>query len=462
MLKMKLYTKPWFWLVLAMSVFLVNQLPFLVDIRPVMYDEAWYGNTAYNFTQGKGFLNTVVGTRGNSNFLLPLLTAGFMRVFGYSLLSIRLTAVFCGVMTLVFLSLCMKQLRMSWKAQALAFLLFVSLPLFNTVFRFGRPECAALMCMAGGLWFYLRYREDTSWPNMVGMSVFAGLAGCAHPYALLLFALLGVDLLVKVIKGKDKKGALKLLLLLLVAVASVMAVAWVSRTYNGAEESYVKDRFSIKGIESALPVYFKGAFLSKMSLSFLPLLAIIIVEFVRDNGNRVLALVALVHFLIFPFMFSSDLMMAGLGMDYVALIGAILAASLLERLMTEKKRWAVCGFCLYCVFCLGVSYYFNYGSKYERANTVLSKELPKVVSEGAKVFGPIRQWPVLMQTDYQSDHTGLPIEQIEAYDFFILNTQDTVFYSSYKAFLPIDESKLQLVYEKLTKQYGKVQVYKVK
>ena len=67
-----------------------------------------------------------------------------------------------------------------------------------------------------------------------------------------------------------------------------------------------------------------------------------------------------------------------------------------------------------------------------------------------------------MQTDYQSEHTVLPIEQIKAYDFFILNTQDTAYYATYKAFLPIDESKLQLVYEKPTKQYGKVQVYKAK
>ena len=103
----KLYTKDWFWLCVAIVVFLVNQLPFLSDVRPVMYDEAWYGNTAYSFAHGEGFLNTVVGTRGNSNFLLPLLTAGFMRLFGYNLLALRLPAVICGVLTLVLLSLCM-------------------------------------------------------------------------------------------------------------------------------------------------------------------------------------------------------------------------------------------------------------------------------------------------------------------------------------------------------------------
>ena len=228
----KLYSKDRLWLCVAIIVFLVNQLPFLSDVRPVMYDEAWYGNTAYNFAHGDGFLNTVVGTRGNSNFLLPLLTSGFMRIFGFNLLAIRLTAVFCGVFALVFLSLCMRQMRLGWKSHAFTYLLFVSLAIFNTIFRFGRPECVAVMCTLGGIWFYLKYLECESWLNMIGVSFFVLLAGCAHPYALLLFGLLGIILLVKTIKVKDMRGILRLVLLVLAAMVSVLAVAWVSKTFN--------------------------------------------------------------------------------------------------------------------------------------------------------------------------------------------------------------------------------------
>lgn len=456
----KLYTKDWFWLCVAIVVFLVNQLPFLSDVRPVMYDEAWYGNTAYSFAHGEGFLNTVVGTRGNSNFLLPLLTAGFMRLFGYNLLALRLPAVTCGVLTLVLLSLCMKQMRISWKSQAFTFLLFVSLPIFNTIFRFGRPECIAIMCSLGGIWFYMRYIDCESWSNMIGMSVFVWLAGCAHPYALLLFGLLGIHLLVKTIKLKDKKGVLRLVLLVLAAVASVMAVAWVSRTYNGAGESYVKDRFSTKDIWLALPVYFKEAFLSKASLSFIPLLAVLVIESLGEKKNRELAWAALGVFLLFPFLFSTDLMMVGMGLDYVAIVGLVLTAPFLERALSQKKRWITLGFCAYCLGCLGISYYFNYGVKHEKANSVLAEELPTIVPGESKVFGPLRQWPMLMQTDYQSDHSVYPIQDVETYDYVILNSQDTAFYSTYEAFLPIDESKLELVYEKPTRQYGTIQVFK--
>ena len=147
-----IYKNNWFWLGIAILVFLVNQLPYLADVRPVMYDEAWYGNTAYNCAEGNGFLNTAVGSRGNSNFLLPLITAAFLKIFGYNLLSIRLAAVFCGVITLLFISLSFKEMKASWRAQALAYAFFVSITLYNTIFRFGRPECAALMCLSGGVW----------------------------------------------------------------------------------------------------------------------------------------------------------------------------------------------------------------------------------------------------------------------------------------------------------------------
>ena len=458
----KLYTKEWLWLSVAIVVFLVNQLPFLSDVRPVMYDESWYGNTAYNFAQGDGFLNTVVGTRGNSNFLLPLLTAGFMRIFGYNLLAIRLPAVFCGLLTLVFLSLCMKQMRMEWKPQALTFLMFVSLTIFNTIFRFGRPECLAIMCTLGGIWFYLKYLERESWQNMLGLSVFVWLAGCAHPYALLLFGFLGIHLSVRTAKVKDMKGGCRLALLILAAVASVLAVAWVSKIYNGAEESYVRDRFSAKDIWLAVPVYFKEAFLSKASLSFLPLMAILVVESFRDKKIQGLAWAALGVFLLFPFLFSTDLMMVGMGLDYVAAVGMVLTAPFFEKVLSQKKRWVTLGICACCLGCLGISYYFNYRVKYEKANSVLAEELPSIIPKNSKVFGPLRQWPMLMQTDYQSEHTVQPIEDVETYDFFILNTQDTTFYSTYDLFLPVDESKMELVYEKPTRQYGMIQVFKIK
>lgn len=460
------YKKRLFWLFIVIIVFLINQLPFLVDMRPVMYDESHYANTAYNLVHGNGFFNSIVGTRGNSNFLLPLLTAGVMGIFGCNLFSIRLTAVICGVITLVFLSLCMKQKKVGWKSQALCFLLFVSLPIFNTIFRFGRPECASLMCVAGGLWFYLRYRDEKSWSNMLGLSVFTALAGCAHPYALLIFALIGLFILIKSIKDRDIKGIVKLIPLLLAAIIAVIAITIVSNIYNIASESYITDRFSVKDVFLALPVYIRMAFFSKTTLSFLPLLAVVLVVLFTDKDNRGLALVGFVYFCVFPILFSTDLAMIGMGHDYVALIGLILSASLLERIINNNMKGLIWMFCLFCAGALSISYYFNYGVKYEKTNSVLNKELLDVVPQGSKVFGPIRQWPALMQTDYQSDHTAFPIRNINEYDFFVFNTQDTAtkdssMYAKYQKFFPIDTNMMSLVYKRNTHQYGEINIYKI-
>ena len=452
-----IYIKTWLLLLLAILVFLIDQLPFLVDMRPVMYDEAWYGDTAYNFATGHGFRNVIVGSRGNSNFLLPLLTAGFMRVFGYNLLAIRLTAVLSGVVTLFFLWLSMKRMKVEGKAMALTFLFFVSTTAYNTLFRFGRPECLAMMCMAGGLWFCLRYRESHSWGDMLGLSAFVLMAGCAHPYALLYFALIGVYLFVKYVKEKNWKGVFQLMVLLMAALASVAAVAYVSKVYNGEAENYVSERFSLKGIAEAVPVYFKRAFLSKYLVYMLPLSAILVYEAWKDKENKVLAVLGLVHLGLFPVFFSTDLEMVDLGLDYVVYVATLLMAPFLSRL--TRRYWRILFLC-YCLGSLGLSYYYNFGVKYERANSVLGVELPTVVPKGEKVFGPIRQWPMLMETCYQSDHKSNPIHDIDDYDYYVLNTQDTAFFRSYRVFLPYVGSRLELVYERQTRQYGTVQVYR--
>ena len=450
-------------LLLATIVFLVNQLPFLEDMRPVMYDEAWYGDTAYNIVSGNGFSNTIVGKGGNANFLLPLLTSGFMLVFGYNLLAIRLAAVFCGAMTIAFVVLSMKRLQIGWKPQALTLLLFVSLTIYNTVFRFGRPECIALMFMAGGMWFYFRYRDDANWKNMMGLSLFAFLAGCSHPFALFMFALIGSGMLLRAITEKKTRIVMHLLALLSMAVFCIFLIIMISKQYSdGGGSAGVFSRFSVKQARAASVIYFKEAFFSKSALYMIPLLAVLVYEACFDKRNRELAIIALIHFLLFPFLFSTDLMMVGLGQDYVSFAATVLVAPFMTKLMEYKRKWVIVAYVAYCLSCLGISYYYNYGVKYEKANSVLAEELPKVIPENSRVFGPIRQWPMLMETNYQSEHTVLPIGSVESYDYVILNSQDIVYYSSYDAFLPIDESKLELVYEKPTRQYGMVQVFKTK
>lgn len=455
---MKIYKQAWFWLLVGIVVFLINQLPFLTDMRPVMYDEAWYANTGYNFSQGDGFLNTVVGTRGNSNYLLPTFTGIMFWIFGYSLFTIRLTAVLCGVVTMIFLLLCMKELKSSVKAEIAVLAFFVSIALYNTIFRFGRPECASLMCMTGGIWFLLRYMRENNWGNMLGLACFTFLSTIGHPYALLFFALAGAALLYQTIKEKKWINVAQLAILMVAAIAAIGSIAWVSHVYNGEGEDYVSTRFSMSNIGAALPVYLKMFFLSKHALYMLPLLLTILWN-IKSKDDRVhaLSLIGIIYFAIFPFLFSTDLMMVDLGGDYVAILGTLLLAPSVDGLANvryKKVLWSV--FALYCLLNMGMSYAYNYKVKYEKCNTVLEKELRDLIPEEAIVFTPIRQYPAIMENRCYTDHYWKQLP--ETYDYIILNSQDKdVYFNSIEIQKSMDD--YELIYERETKQYGTVNVY---
>lgn len=453
---MKIFKQSWFWLLVGVVVFLINQLPFLTDMRPVMYDEAWYANTAYNFSQGDGFMNTIVGTRGNSNFLLPTLTGVMFWIFGYSLFTIRLTAVLCGVVTMIFLHLCLKELKCSVKAEIAVLAFFVSIALYNTIFRFGRPECASVMCMTGGVWFFLRYLRDNTWGNIIGMACFTFLSAIAHPYALLFFALDGVVLLYMFLREKQWKNLFHLSVLLVAAIAAIGSIAWVSYVYNGAGEDYVSSRFSMSNIVEALPIYIKDAFLSKHAIYMIPLLIVAMISCWNKNASvRIVSSVTIAYAVLFPFLFSTDLMMVGLGLDYVAILATLLVGPFFDQYANKKIILPIL-FGLYCVVNLGISYYFNYVSKYEKCNSILQNELKAIIPQDAIIFTPIRQYPMVMKNPCNSDHSWKGM--CESFDYIILNSQDKDIYEN-SIRIQTQLEDYELIYERDTKQYGVVQVF---
>ena len=456
---MKLIEQHRFWLLIAIVIFLINQLPFLTDIRPVMYDEAWYANTAYNFSQGDGFLNSAVGSGGNANFLLPLLTGTMFWIFGYSLFTIRLAAVLCGVVTLIFLHLCMKELKSSVKTEIAVLAFFVSITLYNTIFRFGRPECASILCMTGGVWFLLRYMRGNNLGNMIGLACFTYLATMGHPYTLLFFAIAGVSLLIQIIQTRKWLKMTHLAILMLSAIVAIGSMMYISKHYDIASGPAMLGRFSMGNIVAAIPEYIKSVFLSKHVL-YMPLLLVVIILSNRNDEKspRTIAAISIVYIVLFPFLFSTDLEMIGLGADYIALLGTILIAPCVERVLKFRyKKVYISIFSLYCVMNLGISYYFNYHVKYEKCNSILEDELRAIVQKDAVVFTPLRQYPMVMKNKCYSDHYRGKLPT--SYDYIILNSQDKdMYYHSINVQKQMDN--YELIYERETKQYGMITVYK--
>ena len=455
-------------LLLAVAIFLINQLPCLADMRGMGNDESWYANTAYNLSKGNGLFQTSVGYNGNANCLIPLLVAASFKLFGYSLFSIRIVSVLSGAVTLFFINAILDELRASKFGKALTFLLFVSLPVFNTAFRFGRPEGAALMCLAGGGFFYLRYVKTQKWKDAIGLDLACFLGALAHPFVLFSFFFWGIYLLVEQCKKHDRNSWPQLLSFVVFAIAGIGLVAYLSSVYNPIERSDMfLDRVSPRNALNAAMVYYNDIFLSRYALYSYPTVAVLICAgaLINERKLRVLAWITLINGFLFPFVFSTDVVMLPFGWHYIVIIAVILVAplwdSLEEKLIIwRRKRLAVSIFVSYAVVCLALSYVYN-AKKYEKCNTVMSKDLISIIPKESLVYGPICQYFCAIESRYYSDHyyTNYPL-QLD-FDYLIFNSRDLPLYPmSQELFKRV--SDYDLVYSRETKQYGKVQVYQKK
>lgn len=462
-MKEKLCYLPFF---IALLVFLINQLPCLADMRGMGNDESWYANVAYNLSQGNGLYNTLVGYGGNGNCLAAILEALAFKIFGYSLFSIRIASVFCGVVTLLLLHFIMTELQVSTKGRMLVFLLFVSLPVFNTAFRFGRPEAAAIMCLSGAAFFFLRYWRTHGWGDMIGLCLFCFLCPNAHPFTLFSLLIWGMALLGNLLRNRDWKRLPQLLVLLVSAVIGISVVACLSSIYNpGDRMGLFFDRVSPRNAFNAALVYYKDVFFSRYALYSYPIVALLVCAgcFIKERKLRILAWLTLVNGLLFPVVFSTDVVMLPFGWHYVVIVAVVLVGPLFDSMSDWSARYrksAFAGMVLYSFVCLALSYAYNV-SKYERCNSVMEKELASMIPQGSLVYGPICQYYCAIDTRYYSDHyyTDRPL-QLD-FDYLIFNSRDLPLYPmSLEIYNRIPE--YDLIYSRDTKQYGTVQVFQRK
>lgn len=449
----------------SLVIFAINQLPCLVDMRPVMYDEPWYMNPAYNLMNGNGLLNTLVGSGGNTNFVAPLMMAGMMSIFGPSLLVVRMVAVICGFITLWILHLILNEIKASSWTRVLTLGIFVSISLINSVFRYVRPEFAVAMFVMMGLLFTLRYIRTQSWMDMILLCISVYLASCSHPYSLYFFAFVGLHLLVNCIKLKDYRRISQILLLVVTAILVVISLLIVQQYANPNQTTNgILDRLSISSISAAIITCAKHVFL-KHGVYTIPFFLINVYAIVKKIDIRWLAIVNIIFLCTFPFIFSSDLAMVGNSVLYFSLGSIIVFAAIfsdLEKSLTHNKLRVVLILCL--LFCIGnysISIAFNYLKRYEKCNSILVKEVDSIIPDGALVFGAIRFWPFKMNTNYYCDHNGKELTPTE-YDYLLFNSQDEMAYKDVHIVKNVKKSldNYELIYTRDTKQYGTITIWK--
>lgn len=446
------------------------QIPFLSTIRPVMYDEAWYSSTGYNVYIGNGFLNSIVGSGGNANIVLPFLVGVSFNLFGVSLLSARIVAVVCGLVTIIFIYKSNRLLNVSTTANTISLLLFVSLTIFNTIFRFARPECASVMFCVIGAFIFIKILRSNSWYNIVYLSLTAYLAIISHPFSILLFAIFGIYLLLFFINKKSFVSLAFLTCLLIAAILGLFTIIYVSVKYNFVDSNVATGietrtilNSSMKEIQEGLKVYIKTFFVSRHAIySYVCLFFLACGAIKNDNYTiKAISICTLLFFFFFPLFFPSDLAMIGLSLDYVMAMELVVFASIFDTIYnnSQHKKTFIYSFYAYCLINFVVTISFN-ASKYSNDNDLLYKDVHRLIPSDSMCFGSIRQWFLVPETNFISDHYRGVMPPYESFDYLIINSVDenNPKYTHYNFFE--DKSSYELIYSKDTKQYGVVSVYK--
>ena len=444
----------------SLVIFAINQIPYLSDIRPVMYDEAWYINPAYNLFNGNGLYNTIVGSGGNANFLVPMLITLFMKVFGTSLFAIRLTSVFLGFISLFILHLILNEQQVSNKIRIIGYSLFLSILLINSLYRFVRPEFAVITFTLLGILFTLRYIKSNKLVDVIGLSLSVLLASVSHPFSLYFFFIIGIYLLVVCIKKRNLVNKIGHLLLLVgFAVLAIVLMTIVTKIYNDSSLLKMSERVTEFNIFNAYLACMKHVFV-KHAIYTLPFLCINILLIIVKSEYKWLSIINLFFVFSFPLVFSGDINMVGNSVAFFTVTSIVITVVFLNEIFLRRRyaNHVFWGMILFCLFNYSISLIYNYRIKYERCNSVLQAEVNEIIPDNSVVFGALRLYPFKMSSIYYSDHYRKQ-DYPASYDYLLINSQDERVYEMYNT-IKDKESDYTLIYERDTKQYGLVTVWK--
>ena len=448
-------------------VYLILQVPFLTTGRPVICDEAWYTNSAYNFSQGLWVRNTNVGSGGDVNFIFPLIQGLFFWVFGYSLFLARFVSVIAGLFAIILIYFILNKLNIPKKHIYISLLAVIFIPYFHSVFRYARPESWAIVFVLLSLLYFVKYLNNCTKKNILLIGLFCALGFLTHPYTLSVSFYIGIIILIKAIKNKTLSH-----LLLYVSPIVFSFVIFIINAYNliGADNlQFISERL-IKNdinylykIRSTLTGLFSYYIFNKRIIYFLPLTFVLLLGLLYKNKNNLFFQSSLMGISVF---FISLIFFSSRGFDVImsyVFIFSIFNFSFITLIYKQKTILLI--IISYLIIMLSASVFHDF-NKHETINAKLETKLPIIIAENKKVFGPIVFWLFLPKTQYisslyrnfnkEKNITALPVN----YDYFIIYENDPMKESNiYKPF--INSSNKKLIYTDFSKNYGKIQVYKL-
>lgn len=190
--------------ILLILIFIVFYSFFLDRFPTAQMDEPWYANTAYNFAEGNGFTNTLVGYRGGDVFVLyTFITGIFFKVFNCTLFITRLVSIIGGIIAAIYVLKISDKLNLKQPEKYLIFTAFTFGNVFYIIFRSGRPEGWIITFGIITIYYMLKLIAKKQRSTFLYLSLFSACAFLVHPNGVLF--LINAYILVVIELSKQKK-----------------------------------------------------------------------------------------------------------------------------------------------------------------------------------------------------------------------------------------------------------------
>lgn len=178
-------------------LYLVFQLLFLDKIPAVMVDESWYANVGYNFSVGKGLVNTNPGSgTGTGVFLYTLLMGVFFKGVGTSLFTARLFSVVGGLLGLLGLGCILTELKVRQRVIFLCSMFYIFSNVTYIIFRTVRPDGWILTFAIWGGFFLLSAIRSGKEIRFFLAGLLVSASFLCHPNGALYIFLFGIVTLI--------------------------------------------------------------------------------------------------------------------------------------------------------------------------------------------------------------------------------------------------------------------------
>jgi len=280
----------------TLLLFATLELPFLSLSRPILTDEAWYSNSAYNFILSFSFENTNIGYGGNGVLVFLLYLSSFFFTFGVTLFAARLSSFVMGIISVFLIRKVMKIIEVSELISLLTHSFFIFSNLYLSIFKIGRPEALAVMLSLGILLASYNYiAKNFELKHLSVLVVLIFLSINAHPNSSIIILLSFLVILFYVIKNKKYNKIFHLAIIVLVVALSVYLMISVISLNNkiGINESMTDlvDRNAVnKGfffqLLSKFNVTIEYFIFSNRIITFIPHILLIITGLFMKKKNK--------------------------------------------------------------------------------------------------------------------------------------------------------------------------------